>query len=92
MCDRNNAGVAAVIRRLNNIMMSLMSISYKDVFAIFITFITEDDKAIKFGGNQIAYHFDFALAKVSNSIHSVTPMKLGDGSEYSMSTMWFSPQ
>jgi hypothetical protein len=27
VCDRNNAGVAAVIRRLNNIMISLMSIS-----------------------------------------------------------------
>jgi hypothetical protein len=83
VCDRNNAGVAVVIRRLNNIMIPLMSISYKDVFAVFITLITKDDEAVKFGGNQIAYNFDFALAKVSNSIHSVIPMKLGDGSEYS---------
>jgi hypothetical protein len=28
VCDRNNSGVAVVIRRLNNIMISLMSISY----------------------------------------------------------------
>jgi hypothetical protein len=81
VCDRNNAGVATVIRRLNNIMIALMYISYKDIFAPFIIFITEDVEANRFGGSQIAYNFDSALAKVSNSVQSVIPMKLGDGSE-----------
>jgi hypothetical protein len=80
VCDRNNAGVATVIRRLNNIMIALMSISYKDIFAPFINFITEEDKASRFGGSQIAYKFDLALAKVSNSVLSVIPMK--NGSEH----------
>jgi hypothetical protein len=82
ICDRNNAGVATVIRRLNNLMIALMSISYKDIFSPFNIFITEDDEANRFEESQIAYNFDSALAKVSNSVQSVIPMKLGDGSEH----------
>jgi hypothetical protein len=81
VCYRKNAGVATVIRRLN-IMIALMSISYEDIFASFIILIAEDDEANRFEGNQIAYNFDSALAKVSNSIQSAIPMKLGDGSEH----------
>jgi hypothetical protein len=62
--------------------IALMSISYKDIFAPFINFITEEDEANRFGGSQIAYNFDSVLAKVSNSVQSVIPMKLGDGSEH----------
>jgi hypothetical protein len=67
---------------LNNIMVPLMSISYKDVFAAFIYFIQEDDEASRFGGDQIVYNFDSAMIKVSNSVNSVTLMKLGNGTDY----------
>jgi hypothetical protein len=63
-------------------MIPFMSISYKDVFAAFLHFVTEEDEAIRFGGDQIVYNFDSAMIKVSNSVNSVTPMKLGDGTEY----------
>jgi hypothetical protein len=82
VCEKRNIGAAAVIRRLNNIMIALMSLSYKEVFSGFISFIMEEDEALRFGGDQIAYNFDSAMIKVSNSVNSVTPMKLGDGTEY----------
>lgn len=83
-CNNHNEGVATVIRRLNNLMMAFMSMSYDRVFASFIQFITEDDKAATMGGDQIAFNFNSAMMKVGNAVSSVTDMKLGNGSELSI--------
>ena len=81
-CSKDNAMTVVVIKRLNNIMMALMSSSYKGVFDVFIRFISEEDVVVMMGGDQIVYNFDYAMMKVSNSVNSVTHMKLGDGTEY----------
>lgn len=82
-CSKDNESTVVVIRRLNNIMMALMSLSYKGVFDVFIRFISEEDVVVMMGGDQIVYNFDYAMTKVSNSVISVTPMRLGDGTEHS---------
>ncbi len=81
-CNRFNSGLVTVIRRLNHIMIALMSLSYKGVFEAFIRFVTESDEASRIGGDQIAYNFDYAMVKVSSSVKLATPMKLGDGSTH----------
>jgi hypothetical protein len=83
-CTKNNAGLAAVIKRLQNILVSLLAIAYKGVFHEFTNFITEDDRVDNMGGDQIVFNFDSAMAKVGNSVMSGIPMKLGDdGAHYS---------
>jgi hypothetical protein len=81
-CTRENAMTVVVIKRLNNIMMALQSMRYSGVFDEFIHFISEEDVVLGMGGDQIVYNFDFAMTKVSSSVNAVTPMKLGDGTEY----------
>jgi hypothetical protein len=80
--NNHNAGFAGVVKRLNNIMIALMSNSYGDVFTPFSHFVTEDDSVTSMGGDQVAYNFDQALNKVSNSIQTGNPMRLGNGDEY----------
>jgi hypothetical protein len=82
--NRCNSGLVTVIRRLNHIMIALMSLSYKGVFETFIRFVMESDEASRLGGDQIAYNFDYAMIKVSSSVKLATPMKLEDGSLHSV--------
>jgi hypothetical protein len=78
----HNAAFAGVVKRLMNIMIALMSTSYTDVFTPFSHFVTEDDSVNSMGGDQVAYNFDQALNKVSNSIQTGNPMRLGNGEEF----------
>jgi hypothetical protein len=79
-CNKCNSGLVTVIRRLNHIIIALMSLSYKGVFEAFVRFVTESDEASRLGGDQMAYYFDYAMTKVSSSVKLATSMRLGDGS------------
>jgi hypothetical protein len=48
-CNKCNSGLVTVIRRLNHIMIAVMSLSYKEVFEAFIRFVTESDEASRLG-------------------------------------------